>query len=279
MKRIAVLGAVLLLAALSGCMQPVVGVWLSVDEVHPGDTVTVNVTPVEGGTYQYEVMDAGLVIYTRQGPEATMEFVVEWWPWSVRVTVYNREGVASTPITLAPILRNKSPTLYRPRESGGDGFWQEHIPLQSYVYELNPSFDRYGNRLGVWDEDGDSWHIVSVEIREPESDPRLTTIVTWPYQVGVWQVGGLNGQATGDPIPNAFEVFYCWSGKKKDGRPWLPISRGQGYWFDPLKCHADINKAAPTSNAQTATMTITVEDECGARTTEVFEVRIGPKTC
>ena len=283
MKRMAVLGAVLLLAVLSGCMfQPAVGVWLSEEEVHPGDTVTVNVTPIDGGTYQYEVLRDGLVIYTRQVAESSMIFTVEWWPWAVRVTVFNREGVASTPITLAPILRNESPVIYRPKESGGDQFYGEHIPLESYVYDLNPGRDQYGNRTGVWDED--EWHIVSVEISEPESAPHLTTIVTWPYQEGVWQVGGLKGQATGDPIQNAFEVFYTWCGKirtgvEPTGRPWLPIGRGQGYWTDPLKCHGKINLAAKTSGTQTATMTITVEDKYGAQTTEVFEIRIGPKTC
>jgi len=283
MRKLNILILFIALGVLAGCAMVGGGgggevvIIPSVLSLHPGGEITITVPWYEGATYQFEVLKDGNVEYTLQGTERVRTFKVRWWPWSVRVTVFI-DGVVYGTDLFAPTIENESPIIYLPTLIGeGHDFGTEFEPLASYICHLNFRLDAWGVRRGVLDPDGDDWHIVSVTIQEKEN-AHETTVVTWPYQEGVWCVGGQNGYARGDPLENAFEFFPTWSGDvDANGTPYLPRSRS-GWAYDPLHC-AERNLAPSTSPKQKATMTIVVEDQYGAKTRAVFTFWVARKAC
>lgn len=283
-KTLLALGFPLTLLAflLAGCTgsTPLFDAWFVDELVHPGNTVTIQAVGPVGSTFQFEIMEGNDVIYTRSGPETERTFTVEWWPWKCRVTILIDGDPESK--TLVPVLDNDSPEISPPKIlSTGDSIWnQVFIPMQAYVISFAPGQDEYGNRTGIYDPDGDSFEIVSVTIKE-ESNDEETTIVTWPYIPGVFQVGGLNGYPQDPPYEHAFEFMPTWSGKIKKERPYYPLIRGQGYWLPDCtqKTLSWYNLAPDESPAQKAKMKVVVEDQYGARSSKTFTLHIGVKTC
>jgi len=260
---------------LVGCTQSnlptAMTAWLTPEEIHPseGTTITVSATPLTGATYQYEILDGENIVYARQGPQSSEEFEVEWWPWACRVTVF-AEGEVYDPITLSPVLKNKSPVIARPKLAYGEDWYINLRPLQEYILHFGAAYDQYGNELGVRDPDGDDWHIVDVVIQE-ELNPNPTTVITYPYQKGVWSFG---------PYEDSCAFWPCWAGEiHADGRPYTPAPYGQGYHYDPSECDGIRRNLSPHMDDQDCTITVTVEDVYGAQSTATFTIHIGDYTC
>ena len=266
MKRVFACVCLLALVSLVGCWAFFHGGDLIVepDSGHPPFEVTVT-APQISGTYTWHFEDHDL-----QTTRNVMRMLVEEWPAVVAVTLPTGDLQ-----TASVNLMNEAPVILRPTiTSRSVCDWGTYlIPGQRYLVDWNPQRDRYSEKRGVWDPEGDDWWIVSMEIQCAEKT-MPDTLFCPPYQ-GVWHARQWFNQ--GDVIENAVAWYPVWTGKMEPltGMPYAPFPES-GY---PCDACNNRNKTPGRFPSQVAAIKVEVEDEYGARATAEFEVNLSPAGC
>lgn len=270
MKQVAklaiVAGMFVALAALYGCLSPAAPFDLVVtpDSGHPPFAVTITAPDKGGGTYTYEATGEAAV----QSTDRSYQTVVHEWPWQCRVTWTDGDSVAQATAHVA--LNNVGPTINRPLLDGKSDLWYG-VPLERILIDCNyheeaPLWPGYRPVVtGIKDPEGDRWTLIALDIKCDLQSPSDTLFYP-PYRPGVFHADGIDNAAVWYPT-------YIGPTEQISKLPYPPYPE-MGYPFDPC-----LDNGVPKMPSQMATITITAEDEFGARTTKSFTIPVGPVGC
>ena len=143
------------------------------------------------------------------------------------------------------------------------------IPRERYLFDCNLRDTAHAPVTGIYDPEGDAWHIVSVTVWC--SERRYAEVVYRPpYEPGVF-----HAEWGGQVIENAFLVFplaaYEAAG---NGLPYAPLPLA-GYPFDPYTQRNTLHGII-FPRTQVMWVRITAADEHGAAATETFMYELLP---
>jgi len=173
------------------------------------------------------------------------------------------------PPVMPPIHANTPPVILAPRVYPDDPIL---TPRVKYLWDFNFSSGTpatYGRPVGVYDPDGDSWRIVEVtmkctERRYPE------TVYCPPREDDVFHAT-YNGRV----VENAFLVFPLTAYEGSGSVPYAPVPL-EGYPCDAAH-QRNVFYGIIFPRTQEAILSVTVEDEHGARATGLFSYTVNPR--
>ena len=203
MNRLWVL-LLVLVAFLAGCTQPSANVallrlQLTPARGHPPFSTEIHASDMGGGTYTFE-----LPHQTIEQQSNVLSAVVDTDPWRVQVIWTGNEGDQRT-VTVAADVLNSPPTILRPLILPGMGWFL--APLTRTLLDFNHTIGSSG-ATGIYDPDGDSWHIDSIEVMCSEKFGLGDSVFCPPRQVGVF-----HGLYQGRVIENACIIYPTHSGE------------------------------------------------------------------
>lgn len=227
---------------------------------HPPFEVTIVATPMDGGTYTFELPDETTIEQSDNELTAT----VDRDPWEVTVRWSSGTGIRHQKAVTVEI-DNQPPTVRRPKLAPSPDWFFRPRERTLMDFNYDPG-SMYGPPSGISDPDGDAWHIVEIKVL-CETKCMYDSIFCPPYEPGVF-----HATFRGQLIENACIVYPTYTGEidEETGLPFPPIVE-EGYPYDYRSDHNLTPGEMPT---QTATITVTAEDEWGARTTEYFEIEV-----
>jgi len=266
--RLALIGLASLVL-LTGCLFPTTDNQLSVtvnpSSGHPPFAVTVTAQDKGGGTYTFEATGEAAFPTT----ERSYQTVVKDYPWKCAVEWTDGNSVAQA--TARVELVDEPPVIQRPWICGTYGvpFMRTQIDLR-YADE-----DHLHYGPCITDPEGDDWTVTSITVQCDSKDEPDTLFYPSIYGIKEFHVDAGSGCDTIDVYPAA--IWYPGYTAEIDTVTGLPFSlstqdgkSGDGDRGYPVLKHF----TSPLFRAQNATITITVEDEFGASTTESFIIPI-----
>jgi hypothetical protein len=286
MKRLLVIGSIICLIALSGCMQidkPLI-VGVSPESGHPPFVIEVRATAPGSGTYTFELYSKQYgdepydTITTTEGT-ITVTIHIDPRDWHCEV-IWTDGVIVRGPVAIRVGLENDPPIIHRPQMTGawdyrGEGNYISYLSVgQAYTFDFSyikedVLYPGYLPRVwGIEDPDGDFCAIVAVTCwaREKGKD-NPDSIYTYPYNPDEFQVNDRPG----------FLVFPWWTGQPdSQGRPMTPALLpwpGNGGYTTPGCFRWDLCGGVAE---QPWYMDITAEDQYGARTTTRLPYRLAP---
>jgi hypothetical protein len=227
---------------------------------HPPFEVTVVATPMEGGTYTFELPGA-----TVKQSENRITATVDRVPWEVTVRWSSGTGVRHQE-TATVEIDNRPPTIWRPKIAPSPDwfFYPRERTLLDFNYTPGSMYD---TPSGITDPDGDAWQIVEIKVL-CSTKYMYDSIFYPPYEPGVF-----HASYRGQIIENACIVYPTYTGNldEETGLP-FPPNVEVGYPFD---YRTDHNLTPGEMPSQKATLTVIAEDEWGARAIKNFEIDVG----
>jgi len=263
-SRLALIGLAVSLVLLTGCLFPTTDNQLSVSVTpssgHPPFAVTVTAQDKGGGTYTYEATGEAAV----QTTERSYQTVVHEWPWKCAVEWTDGDSVAQA--TACVELVDEPPVIREPWISCVYG-----VPFMRTQIDL-----RYGSEDSlhygpcITDPEGDEWMVTSITVQCDSKDDPDTLFYPSIYGIEEFHVDAGSGCDTIDVYPAA--IWYPGYTAEIDTVTGLPFSLSE---YDGDRGYPVLKDfTSPLFRAQNATITITVEDEFGASTTESFIIPI-----
>jgi len=260
-----VTGLLLALLALNACLldpDPTIetnfSAMVSPSSVHPDAEVSVIAEKKDGGTYTFEPTGQAAV----QSSENILKTIVGEYPWKCVVTW--TDGISVATATVRVSLENEGPIINKPRLSFG---WQGIPPYRTLID------CRYwaDDETGIRDPEGDDWTMTGLVVQCSRNSDPDSLFYPSIYGIKEYHVDMGSGCDTIDVYPGA--IWYPSYVAELDEATGLPLSLStddcgkKGY--TRVKHYT-----MPTRRAQTATITISAEDEYGASTTKVFTLPI-----
>lgn len=264
MKRIVILGAIFLLAVLSGCNwlvdPPPAALTLTAtpDSGYPPLAVTLRAKGPVGGQYTF-------VVEGRTYQQVSNTLAVTLASLPCEATVVWMKGSEVLEETIAVGLVNEGPVIGRPVLNGIANLWWI-IPRSRYVVTFPDAHDPEGGPVTLI---GATVHTTYLG--------ELNTVFCPPYvgqhppQPDEYHVGTGAGM-----LQNAFVFHSIWQGPidMESGLPYAPPDQSEAGYPGGHTCVL----AWPRyyMPGQDTMITATFEDECGARTTESWAIPTSP---
>jgi len=174
---------------------------LSPREGHPPFQVQIRATDMGGGMYVFDLPSE-----TVEQVSPVLHATVDADPWEVRVTWSDPDGNRLSAIGAARIV-NSAPIIRRPLVLPGPGWYL--TPLVRTLLDFNYKSSAVDGATGIYDPDGDDWHIVSIQVTCSEKFGLPDSVFTPPREAGVFQA-----LYQGEGVPNACIIYPTHTGKR-----------------------------------------------------------------
>lgn len=190
--------------AISGCVRivppvPQISLTISPERGHPPFEVEVEATAMDGGTYAFSL--PGEVI---EQDSNVLVCTVDSDPWTISVRWTSSDGVQRSATAAADVV-NAPPLIRRPTVLPGAGWFLQ--PRVRTILDFNHRAGA-GETSGIYDPDGDAWHIESVSVLCKEKHGLEDSVFRPPLEPGTYQATYQNGV-----LPNACVIYPTYTGE------------------------------------------------------------------
>jgi len=264
MTRLRYVLALLVLSLMfAGCNEPVqFHAFVEPPRGHVPYEARIVCTPLEG-TYSYRLPDGSVI----ESKASELAVTVDRLDWEASVSWTNGEQARTQ--VVAAHGTNALPTILPPRINGDPSRWYLRPRERTLIDFTHYSAGLSGPESGV--VYGGPWRVVAIQV-----ECHLKTLCGMPVGDSVfcppYEAGHYHGLFGGQVYDNACIVYPLYTGElAPDGRPYPPAPE-QGYTVDTARVRNVFDRVE--FPAQSATVSVVVEDEWGRQVAASFDVPV-----